>query len=123
MVVHVCTPAVQQLPYHMHMTAGKQLCIVNMFMVHVMAQNQTVTQPTQTSSRRLQMPTAKNIIQMLNSVSDSQPVDDVMMSSDAQHGLDADGTLAETPLAETLNDDGAAVVDSGGVVQAVKGLL
>jgi len=42
MVVHVCTPAVQQLPYHMRMTAAKQLCIVNMFMVHVMAQNQTV---------------------------------------------------------------------------------
>ena len=92
---------------------------------HVMAQNQKVTQPTQTSSRRLQMPTstAMNIIQMLNSVSDSQPVDYVMMSPDAQSGLDADATLVETPLAETLNDDGAAVVDSGGDVQAAKGLL
>ena len=92
MLVHTCAPAVQQLPYHMHMPAAKQLCMVNMFMVHVMAQSQTVTQPTQTSSRRLQMSTstAMNIIQMLNSVSDSQP---------------------------------AAVVDSGGDVQAVKGLL
>ena len=64
-----------------------------------------------------------NIIQMLNSVSDSQPDNYVMMSPDAQNGLDADATLVETPLAETLSDDGAAVVDSGGDVQAVKGLL
>ena len=35
MLVHTCAPAVQQLPYHMHMPAAKQLCIVNMFMVHM----------------------------------------------------------------------------------------
>ena len=80
-------------------------------------------------------------MEMLNQVSDSQPANDVMMSP----SLDFDEALAatmsaETPLAETLdagvvdsgcglcevgtfNDDDAAVVDSGGDVQAVKGLL
>jgi hypothetical protein len=87
------------------------------------------------------MPTKKNIMEMLNQVSDSQPANDVMMSP----SLDFDEALAatmsvDTPLAETLddgvvdsgcglcevgtfNDDDAAVVDSGGDVQAVKGLL
>jgi len=86
------------------------------------------------------MPTKKNIMDMLNQVSDSQPANDVMMSP----SLDFDEALAATMSAETqaetldagvvdsgcglymvgtLNDDDAAVVDSGGDVQAVKGLL
>ena len=117
MVVHVCTPAVQQLPYHMRMTAAKQLCIVNMFMVHVMAQTQTVAQPAHLYSptHLRQMPTTKNILEMLNQVSDSQPANDGMMcpSLDFDEALHATQVLAETPLAETLNDD----------AQAVKGLL
>jgi hypothetical protein len=99
----------------MRMTAAKQLCIVNMFMVHVMAQNQTVA----LTYTHLYSPTPdadkKNIMEMLNQVSDSQPANDVMMSPslDFDEALAAT-MLAETPLAETLTDDD---------VQAVKGLL
>ena len=71
--------------------------------------------PILTYTRPLQMPTKKNIMEMLNQVSDSQPANDVMMSPSLDFDEARAATmLAETPLAETLTDDD---------VQAVKGLL